>query len=664
MCIIGSTKMEFDVGLLAASFSAILGIKIVERIESVPYALPFSIAKAHSALIHHISTEESPTNSDSFKRFRVSIVNVMGRNFEVEVHSMMSVQELKQRASNVTNFPEDFQSITYKAHTLDDNNSLGSYGIDEASVLYLVLSNAERNRILARREQTLQELRSHHSRMASTLNFNIPKDSARDLRIDDSNALEEMLLPNNWLASLNDALANIARNEAPDEDQLHDIRKLAGLVEIDAQSLSLEEVVKQLSRKSIEVLCLMHLKAEEFPTLAMKHYIQKGLRLSSKPLALLRRDEDGGYYLVYNLIQRHHDESDVYLKQGLSMEIMGALSFLEGFDASLLMKAKEASKIVLLSIELSTGALMDVETRATDEVIEVKREIGKRTKLLLNQIILIKDREALDDHRTLRSYGLSSGSELYCSLSLRGGSMVTIRSPNGLCLNLALSRLNTVNDLKKSIKDLTNIPKFSQILVADGKVLDCCKSLKDNKVGCFTDIWLLTPDDMPIFYIDPADLDPAFNYDFTAEDDSNKAFTRGGRKYERPIGWKRYALKVAGKYENDEWLGIGDSPEVWPVSYHGTKVSSIESIAAEGYDLKKGKRFMYGKGIYSTPNLLLTKGYQEEFEFNGSKYVVVLQNRVNLQQSKEKIFNDGSYFITPNDKDIRPYGVLIKTLKC
>ena len=34
----------------------------------------------------------------------------------------------------------------------------------------------------------------------------------------------------------------------------------------------------------------------------------------------------------------------------------------------------------------------------------------------------------------------------------------------------------------------------------------------------------------------------------------------------------------------------------WPVSYHGTKDTFAKVIAAEGYDLDKGKRFKYGKG--------------------------------------------------------------------
>ena len=70
----------------------------------------------------------------------------------------------------------------------------------------------------------------------------------------------------------------------------------------------------------------------------------------------------------------------------------------------------------------------------------------------------------------------------------------------------------------------------------------------------------------------------------------------------------RCALKVLDQYCDNKWLGrsghrTGSSEGEWPVSYHGTGVNVSGSIAQEGYDLSKGKRFRYGKGIYSTPSI-------------------------------------------------------------
>ena len=55
----------------------------------------------------------------------------------------------------------------------------------------------------------------------------------------------------------------------------------------------------------------------------------------------------------------------------------------------------------------------------------------------------------------------------------------------------------------------------------------------------------------------------------------------------------------------------------WPVSYHGTKDTSAGKIALEGFDLKKGKRFLYGRGIYSSPDPAKAEEYApgKGFEF-------------------------------------------------
>ena len=52
-------------------------------------------------------------------------------------------------------------------------------------------------------------------------------------------------------------------------------------------------------------------------------------------------------------------------------------------------------------------------------------------------------------------------------------------------------------------------------------------------------------------------LDPGYDYDFSSETDDGTEYYRGGKRYYRPYGWKRIALKVHGKYEDDTWLGTG-----------------------------------------------------------------------------------------------------------
>src|ERR671926_1153333 len=65
------------------------------------------------------------------------------------------------------------------------------------------------------------------------------------------------------------------------------------------------------------------------------------------------------------------------------------------------------------------------------------------------------------------------------------------------------------------------------------------------------------------------------------------------------------------------------------VSYHGTAKHNCKSIAEEGYLLCKSKRFAFGRGIYSTPDVDVAYKYAPLFTHEGNNYRVVIQNRVN-----------------------------------
>ena len=173
------------------------------------------------------------------------------------------------------------------------------------------------------------------------------------------------------------------------------------------------------------------------------------------------------------------------------------------------------------------------------------------------------------------------------------------------------------------------------------------------------------PPELPIA-IDDGFLDPSFDHDFTNECDDGKVYIRGGEEYKRPYGWYRYAMKVLDKYEDNTWLGekgirTASTAGEWPVSYHGTSKKGAEGIASEGYDVKYSKRQMYGRGIYSSPDLSHVECYHAiEFRNNGKEYKIVFQNRVNPDKLR-KAFRD-KYWIT-DDSDIRPYGILVKEIR-
>ena len=230
-------------------------------------------------------------------------------------------------------------------------------------------------------------------------------------------------------------------------------------------------------------------------------------------------------------------------------------------------------------------------------VLQLKLQIQDKVEIALTQFYLIFDNKRLDDDRTVKDYGLQPGSTIYFALRLKGGG------------------------------------------------------------GPLT--------------VSTRELAPLFDHDFTNEKDDGKLYMRGDFEYKRPYGWMRYAVRVLKRYENNDWLGpdgirTSQANGEWPVSYHGTNRSSAENIVKEGY--KIGPRAMYGPGIYTSPSLEMAGSrYAQQFTYNGKTYKIALQNRVNPDRNGHlKIVSasqtgvGADYWVSPNEDDVRPYGILVR----
>ena len=61
-----------------------------------------------------------------------------------------------------------------------------------------------------------------------------------------------------------------------------------------------------------------------------------------------------------------------------------------------------------------------------------------------------------------------------------------------------------------------------------------------------------------------SDVFDRYNEDFRGIRDTGQKLYRGGEPYELPVGWKRYAVKVKGKYDGGDntWLRQRGDPGV------------------------------------------------------------------------------------------------------
>ncbi|UJR20470.1 hypothetical protein I4U23_023599 [Adineta vaga] len=229
-----------------------------------------------------------------------------------------------------------------------------------------------------------------------------------------------------------------------------------------------------------------------------------------------------------------------------------------------------------------------------------------------------------------------------------------------------IERDASVDKLKQMIYDKSGIKCHKQNLIHCGEEIDEGHLLSEYNIEDASEISVVRLRAMnanDILVMDPNTWDRPYDYDFTNIDDTGKRFTRGSIVYRRPCGWKRFAIKVAGKFENEAWLGSNNSPNEWPVSYHGTRHDAVVSIARTGYDLTKHTRFLFGRGVYSTPDIDVAKAFAKTFILNGEEYYTVIQNRINPRTLIKVNDSDGTaepYWISPDAADVRPYGFCIK----
>ena len=257
---------------------------------------------------------------------------------------------------------------------------------------------------------------------------------------------------------------------------------------------------------------------------------------------------------------------------------------------------------------------------------------------------------------------------------------INIKSLTGRTFSFAVSQHFTVLDVKILLQDEEGILPDQSRLIYNGRVLEDEQLLEKYGIGPDATLHhvlrLRGGGCPPLFQLDPAEFDPAYDYDFTDMINDGRVYIRGGHHYNRPYGWKRLALKVVGQYVDELWLGnkgirTKSSAGEWPVSYHGTQISNASSILQNG--LKPGCRNRFGKGVYSSPSIdMVAKYYAHSFFHEDKEYQIVFQNRVNPERDHLKIIDKSQtgvgvdYWVSvkhnPKEDihDVRPYGILIR----
>lgn len=161
------------------------------------------------------------------------------------------------------------------------------------------------------------------------------------------------------------------------------------------------------------------------------------------------------------------------------------------------------------------------------------------------------------------------------------------------------------------------------------------------------------------YSVDQNIVDQQYNYDFTHIVDHNN-FSRGKKPYIRPCGWLRIGLNVLGKYKTDAWLTEDNSKGAWINSYYPTDLIKVKGYLQDNETKSSLDKLLKGfkdRVIVSMMDIKEAEKCSQEFDYQGTKYKFVIQNRVNPKGFSE-CCGSNVYLCSPDD--IRPYGLLIK----
>ena len=153
-----------------------------------------------------------------------------------------------------------------------------------------------------------------------------------------------------------------------------------------------------------------------------------------------------------------------------------------------------------------------------------------------------------------------------------------------------------------------------------------------------------------------------------------------GNRYDYfpPHNWKGYALKVRGKYENDNWLTYQNTPGEWWIAYHGLgNPLVVKNILSESFKIGHRHEFIDGfweddlnhpgqstrHGAYFTPIPEYAEYFAEENEgimINGENYIIAFMCRVNPDTIMVREPAPCEWISPGTENDVRPYRILVK----
>ena len=317
------------------------------------------------------------------------------------------------------------------------------------------------------------------------------------------------------------------------------------------------------------------------------------------------------------------------------------------------------SNTIQITVKKWNGKCLQLTAKSENKIKDIKMKIFNIEKIPEDRQHLTYKGKHLDDMSELNENKIYNGSIIYLLIRSSFRSQIFIETTTGKLITLKIDANDIVKSVKEKLEKEECIDSSQQILIFDSQVLEDDWPLsKYNIVNeCTLQLVIYAQEKLKIVENDL--FDPEFDQDYSNISESEKLLNKDCEQHDRSLSWNYVALRVKGKYQNDEWLESNDKDKIWPVVYHGANLNRLEGFCLDGFDLNKLNSLMNEKCHLVTPFFSNTSTLLTKVEIEKEIQIVYLiKSRVKRENIIKR--NDNNYWILPNSDDLRPCGICYK----
>ncbi|KAJ3704750.1 hypothetical protein LUZ61_008455 [Rhynchospora tenuis] len=128
------------------------------------------------------------------------------------------------------------------------------------------------------------------------------------------------------------------------------------------------------------------------------------------------------------------------------------------------------------------GTTITLEVESSSTIDNIKTLIQEKKDVPTYYQKLLYERKVLEGGRSLADYNIQKESTLYMLLTIRGGTMIKVKTLTGKEIEINIEPTDTVDRIKERVEEKEGIPPVQQRLIYGGKQMADDKTAKEYNI--------------------------------------------------------------------------------------------------------------------------------------------------------------------------------------